>query len=573
MSNFCLPPDFSKKLLKAISDGTFSPGKYAEQVSTEARRAYLEPFVGTENVAGANTLLESKMLLKDWQRGMVTAVKKLTGLTEKTKTDLVSKIVKMDTLLSPTDEKAFYADITAQKLGAKVTVEQANKLAELANLTTEKLKSFDEANLSWSSDKARGEYGAARQLFQKYLDGLKAPTLPFKQLVGNKIAEVKANIKADPFKGTKQVTLDALQTIADNSVSLVGSVDNSFIGRQGLTTLQDHPSAWWPAAQQSFVDFAKTIGGKNMEDALWSSIYSEPLYITGEFTKAGIFPKFEEAYPTSLPERIPILGRVFSASKVAFDGSALRMRIGNYKILRDIAQSNKVVWDDAQIKDVGTYINSSTARGYQGEGNKLVNLVLWAPKMLVADWNVLTAHTGGTGLETAFVRKQAAYRLLKVIASTGMVMTIANAISPGSAETDSTSADFGKVKVGSTRFGFTGSKGALIVWASRMVANSSKSTTSGKTKRFGVGYKPTTRFSTTIDFISGKANPSARAIIDWAKGLNYNFEKPTVGSALYSATTPISIQNAINLQDNASADAVMGVILDAIGINSTTYKK
>lgn len=49
-------------------------------------------------------------------------------------------------------------------------------------------------------------------------------------------------------------------------------------------------------------------------------------------------------------------------------------------------------------------------------------------------------------------------------------------------------------------------------------------------------------------------------------------QKPTLGGTLYSAFTPISIQNAIQLKDDKSAEAVLGVLLDGLGVNANTYQ-
>lgn len=566
----CVPKSEIEKVKKALRSGDFSLTKLYNMSSEEMKQLFSH-YVSNEAMASRVSAVFEEAIISSNKKALANTIKRIFEPTKRA--DLLKKVENINKLLTGKDISEFKANFIARKLGVEVSVQETQKLIELTKEVRAKLQAFDEKTLTWSSEKAQGEYGATRLIFEKYVNTLKGQDIILKEILANKIQEIKIAFKTDVFKATKGILTDTLQTIADTSVSLVGSVDNSFIGRQGLTVLQTHPTAWWEGAQNSFVDFAKTIKGENMEDALWSGIYSEPLYINGELTKAGIFPKFEEAYPTSIPERIPILGRLFKASKVAFEGSALRMRIESYKILRNIAEKNGVEWSTTQIEDIGKLVNSMTARGYQGEGDKLVRLVMWAPKMLVADWNVLTAHTLGTGLETSFARKQAGYNLIKVISSYAAVMMIANAVKDGSAETNPTSSDFGKIKAGNTRFGFTGSKSALIVLASRMVTNSLKSTTTGKTKKLGEGYKADNRFDILVNFITGKANPPARAIIDWARGLNFDFEKPTVLSTLEQTTVPISIQNAIDLKDETSVQAVLGVILDVVGINTSTYKK
>lgn len=569
MSPLCVPKSEIEKVKRALRSGDFTLAKLYEMNSEEMKQLFAH-YVG-DTMAGRVSAVFEEAIISSNKKALANTIKRIFEPAKRA--DLLKKVEGINKLLTEKEMGEFKANFVARKLGVEVSPEETAKLIELTKEVRAKLQAFDEKTLTWSSKKAQGEYGATRLIFEKYVNALKGQDITFKEITAGKIQEIKTAFKTDVFRATKGVLTDTLQTIADTSMSLVGSVDNSFMGRQGLVVLQTHPSAWWTGAQNSFVDFAKTIKGENMGDALWSGIYSEPLYINGELTRAGIFPKFEEAYPTSIPERIPILGRVFKASKVAFEGSALRMRIESYKILRNIAQKNGVEWNTTQIEDVGKLVNSMTARGYSGEGDKSVRLVMWAPKMLVADWNALTAHTLGTGLKTSFARKQAAYNLIKIISSYAAIMLMANAIKEGSAETNPTSSDFGKIKIGDTRFGFTGSKGALVVLASRMATNSLKSTTTGKTKTLGEGYKADTRLDVLVNFLTGKANPPARAIFDWAKGLNFDFEKPTVLSTLKQTTVPISIQNAIDLQDEASAQAVLGVILDTLGINTSTYKK
>ena len=192
--------------------------------------------------------------------------------------------------------------------------------------------------------------------------------------------------------------------------------------------------------------------------------------------------------------------------------------------------------------------------------------------MLKGNWDVLTAHTGGLGLETNFARQQAALNLVKVISSSAAIMTLANAINPGSAETNPESSDFGKIKIGNTRIDYTGGASSLIVLASRLIMGKTKSTTTGDITNVGEKYGSATKFDLVVNFLAGKANPPARVVIDILKGKNINFQKPTVGSEAYTAFTPIMIQNLIQLKDDNSVQAVLGFILDGLGLNSTTYQ-
>lgn len=104
--SFCLPKFNADKFLDGIRSGKITPEKLSSFESSAARRDFLKEFVGEEHVKEVNTLIESKMLLKDFKTGLVTAVKKMTGLKSDAKKDIFSKIERMSELLNPESEKA-----------------------------------------------------------------------------------------------------------------------------------------------------------------------------------------------------------------------------------------------------------------------------------------------------------------------------------------------------------------------------------------------------------------------------------------------------------------------------------
>jgi len=89
----CLTKDTSKRFMDAIRSGEISPEKLLN-ISSKERQTLLGNVVGPENVPWVNAALESKILLKDQQRGMVTWAKQVSGLSEPAKRDLVSQIQK-----------------------------------------------------------------------------------------------------------------------------------------------------------------------------------------------------------------------------------------------------------------------------------------------------------------------------------------------------------------------------------------------------------------------------------------------------------------------------------------------
>lgn len=575
---FCLPSFAAKNFKKALGDKDIQIADLLK-MSTEDRTKVFESFAG-EHAGDMNKAFEEKLVLKNRVLGLKNFINKMaeTGKYDPARKAELDQLLsefrqkQQERIFNPSEEQTFLNDLADSTIGAHITRIQSKTMFDLSSKVDEAKAGFDEKTGEWSSPQDKADYGAKKVVFQNYIDALKEGDTSIKAMLKETAGQFKEEFKTNKPKAVLDILLKGVKTITENSVALVASLDDSFLGRQGLKTLMTHPTAWWPGAKGSLVDFAKTIGGKNTKDALMADLYSNPNYLNGSYEKAGIISKNEEQFPTSLPARIPGVGRVFKASEAAFEGSALRMRTGLYDLLSKQAERNGVdMTNDYQIKSIGKVINSLTARGQWGTRGEpaLLRIVLWAPKMLKANIDVLTAHTGQD--ISPFARKEAAVNLFKIIATTSAIMAVANAIKPGSAETDPRSADFGKIRVGNTRFDYTGGAGSLIVLAARGLTLSTKSTTTGVVKKLNTGeFGSQTYMDVVISFLEGKTPPITSALISLAKNADFAGQKPTPAS-LASNQLPITLQNIIGLKTDHSAGAVAGILLDAFGVNASTY--
>lgn len=432
---------------------------------------------------------------------------------------------------------------------------------------------------------SRFEYGAARVAYENYVDSLKGYDAPVKVLIKNRVQEMRKTWQENKSRAIGDAAIDSIKTISNNSIAMVATLDNSFLLRQGLKVLLTHPSAWVPGAKASFVNFAKTVGGKNALDVLLADIYSRPNYLNGKYKTAKIVSTNEEQFPTSLPEHIPGVGRVFKASEVAFKGAALQMRTDLFDLYEKMAIKNGVdTSNKAWLEDIGKLINSLTARGKWGKTGEpaIVRIILWAPKMLKANIDVLTAHGFGYGLDHPWVKKQAAINLLKIISEMALIMAIANALLPGSAETDPRSSDIGKIKIGKTRFDYSGGMGSLLTLSARVITTltnlagitnmgNTKNTETGFITKYGTGFGKRTAFDAVTDFLVNKTTPPMGVLVQMLKGKNRDNTDFTFSKALYGSFTPISAQNFISMKDDVSADKVAGALVDLIGLNANSY--
>jgi hypothetical protein len=574
----CIVKEKIAEFRKALKDKELDIAKLLD-MTTEDRTALFSEFAG-ENAKLMNTLFEEKLVLKNRLQGIKNWASKVGEIgrydpLKKAKLDEMMseyKARQQQRIFSPKENEQFLADLAEEKLGTRITKEEAKNVFDMTAKIDEYKKGFDETTGQWSDDKTRVNYGASAVALDNYMADLKGENLPLRELMKGRIATFKKTYGENKIKATFDLIADAAKAISDNSISLVASVDNSFLGRQGIKTLITHPSAWWDGAINSFKDIAKTLKGQETMDALTADIYSRPNFMNGAYETAKIIAKSEEQFPATIPERIPFVGKIFKASEVAFRGSALRMRTDLFDLLAKKAKENGVdMTDKFQIQSIGKIVNSLTARGQWGQRGEpaVIRLILWAPKMLKANIDVLTGHLGQD--ISPFARKQAAINLFKIVGTTATIMTVANAMKPGSAELDPRSSDFGKIKIGDTRFDMTGGAASLIVLASRLISNSTKSSSTGLIRKFGTGYGETSRFDLLVDFLSGKVTPAMGIVVDFMKGRTYEGKKPTLTGELYGGATPIAIQNFINLKDNASVDRVLGALLDVVGISTTSY--
>jgi hypothetical protein len=552
--SFCLAPSMVDKFKKALMDGTINPEELSTLSSAE-RNSYLKNIVGENNATKVNALFESKLLLKNQQEGMITWAKKVIGEETPSYRDMVSKIQRMDKVLDATSEQTFLHDLASQKLGTNVTYEEAQIITDLS-------KKVAETKAALEAGGNRNEYGKAVVKLNKYVNGLK--------LENTKLT--LGDIKRNPVEGIAKLG----EGIASNSKAIKTSLDDSALFRQGIKTLWTHPKEWATNAIQSFRNIVKSFGGQEVMDELNADIISRPNSLNNYYKKAKLaVGTMEEAYPTTAPEKIPVVGKAFKASEEAYTAFLHKTRADVFDKYIDIAKKSGVELTNEELQSIGSMVNSLTGRGnlgqYEGAAN-LVNNVFFSPRNTKAMFDtVLHPFTGAGG--SNFVRKQAAINLTKIISGTAAVLGIANAVAPGSVEFDPRSSDFGKIRVGDTRFDVTGGNSSIATLATRLLTMSSKSSVTGKVNELNSGdYGSQTGKDVVYNFFENKLSPVFSVAKDFLSGTTYSGDKPTLANELENMFVPLPIANLKEAAGNKnSADILAIAIADALGISTNTF--
>lgn len=555
MANFCLNKNLTDKFLEKLRNGEIDPVKLSEMSSAE-RNAFFSDFLGKENAKQVNALFESKLLLKNQQRGMINWAKQVAGMKPAAMRDIISKVNRMSEVLTPETEKAFLADLAEQRLGMSVTMEEASHIAELAKIVEEKKTAMQNGG-------DRMEYGAARVAFAKYVN----------ELTAEAAKTTVSDIVKHPISSIPKMISD----IAGVAKSVKASFDNSFWGRQGFKTLFTHPKIWAKNAAQSFADIVNSLKGKDVMDAVKADIVSRENYDLMQRAKLAT-GTLEEAFPTHSPEKIPLFGRLYKASETAFTAAAYRMRADVFDKYIEIAKKSDVnLGDIKEVRSIGKLVNALTGRGDLGRlegsaGITALNNIFFSPRFLKSHIDSMISQPLGIGVES-FARKQAAVNMVKVLAGTSAIITIANAIAPGSVELDPRSSDFGKIRVGNTRFDVTGGMASVATLAARLATMKSKSSTTGILSPLNSGaFGSQTGMDVVNNFFENKLSPAASIVKDLLKGQDFQGNPLTIQGELSNLFTPLPIATYAELQkDPQSANKLLAIMADSLGIAVSDY--
>jgi hypothetical protein len=553
----CLMPQARDAFKQALISGKINPEHLANMTS-EARHKLFSDIVGEGNAKFVNSTFEAKLLLKDQQRGYLTWAKKISGVTPEVRRDLISRVEKMDKFLNPTEEKAFLKDLASTRLGIDVSAKEAKTIATFS----QKLQEFEvkrRPDNTFSSEKMRMDYGYTKYDMGEYLSGLR-------------------NRAERPT--VKESLLHPIETTSKGAgiaKSVKAALDDSAIFRQGWKTLFTNPVIWQKNARTSFANLAKSgILNKDVVRETMADILSRPNF--DKYTKMKLaIGNIEEAYPTSLPEKIPVAGRLFKASEQAYESFLYKTRADVADKMLQVADKSGVnIADKAQLSSIGNLINALTGRGHlgrfeNGETPVVFNNIFFSIRFVKSNFDTLTAHQLQKGV-TPFVRKQAAKNLVKVVMGTAAILAIADKLKPGSVELDPRSKDFGKIKIGHTRFDVSGGMSSIAVLAAQIYKNQEKSATTGIISNLGDGYGSKTAVDAFNNYFENKLSPAASVVKDLMLRHDFNGDKLTPKGEATNLLVPMPITVYTDAKnDPHSANKLILQIADGLGISTNTY--
>lgn len=355
--------------------------------------------------------------------------------------------------------------------------------------------------------------------------------------------------------------------------AIMATADFSAPLRQGAFLI-GRPKEWIPAFGSMF----KYAFSKKAYEGLIEQIKARPSYLLMRENKlaitdmGAILSTHEESFMSNLVESIPGFGKISSGSERAYSGFLNKLRADTFDSMLKGAKNQGLKTADV-APDLAKFINAATGRGDLGALNRaapILNSVMFSPRLLASRLNLMNPKFYVD--LNPYVRKQALTSLLTFAGTALSVITLAK-LGGATVEADPRSADFGKIKVGNTRYDILAGFQQPIRLAAQLITGKIISTTTGKEITLGEGYKPMTRAGIVGNFLASKENP----IVSFAMGLlqgTDNIGQPfEPASQAVSRFIPLVIQDVYDLAKERGSllDGLKMAVPGVFGVGTMTY--
>jgi hypothetical protein len=354
--------------------------------------------------------------------------------------------------------------------------------------------------------------------------------------------------------------------------SVKASVDASYSLRQGFKVFTKSPKQWYKSIGESFSVFKKIGSKQKMDIAMdeFRAIYLSNPHYEQLVNQGGLaFGVVEEFFPTTVVQKVPVLGNLFKASDEAFTTFSQGARFG---IAEDLLEKQtKILGRDLtkkELESIAYIANSITGRGHLGKLEPIsgaINKVFFSGRFIKSSLDTFTMPFNSN--LTPFARKEAFKHSVATFGSVAALAATASFFTD--VETDPVSTNFMRMRAGDRWIDLSAGLGSYITLAARTATKTSR-TMSGRKSTLNTGkYGSLTAQDIWVQWASNKLSP-AFGTLNQAVLLGETFEgkKPTTLWAMENTLFPISPSNWYDYFSNESmVTAIMLSVLDALGTN------
>jgi hypothetical protein len=272
----------------------------------------------------------------------------------------------------------------------------------------------------------------------------------------------------------------------------------------------------------------------------------------------------EEGFMGRILLKVPVISQIVKMSERTYNTflNVLRMETWN-SYCRKWEGTNKI-WKD--YDDLAKAINHLTGRGDLGKlenAGAILNAAFYSPRWIASRIQVpLDLITS-----TPAVRKVVARNLVAFVV-TGIGLLSLAKLAGAEVEDDPRSADFGKIKVGNTRFDFWAGNLPYARLVAQLITGQRKTTASGQIIEVD-------RNDLVNNFIRSKLAPIPGLVWDLGQGSTFVGEELTAENAdriIFEKLTPLFIQDIVDAINDAGVAGVGYGIPGIFGVGVQTYE-
>lgn len=364
--------------------------------------------------------------------------------------------------------------------------------------------------------------------------------------------------------------------------TLMASVDLSAPLRQGIVYSFAHPLIAFGKGG-AFREMFKYFGSdkalrelrREIEDSPNAFLYNKSgLYLANEKSNLHRLSGREEAYMSSLPEKIPGYGRLIRGSERAYTGFLDKMRMDMFDFYVEQARKSGVTFESNPklYKDMAKVINTSTGRGTLGGFERsatALSVGLFSPRLIASRLQLINPRYYFK--LDPFARKMAMKDMLKFV-SVGTSLVGLAKLAGAEVETDPRSTDFMKIKIGDTRLDVWGGFQQYGVLITRMISGQTKNA-EGKIKELRSDKYPfRNRWDVGLRFAEQKISPFAGFIRDYFKDENFEGNEFNFTDEFIKNITPLYLQDMYDAIQIDGAEGAFKVMPGIFGVGTQTYK-
>lgn len=380
------------------------------------------------------------------------------------------------------------------------------------------------------------------------------------------------------FEKNKDWILDKLNVPR----SIMASMDYSAPLRQGLVAFVARPTIGFRALPGMF---KSSFSQKNFDRFMYD-MRDNPRFEIAQKSGLSItdpqspfLQAKEEVFMNNTAEKIPLVGKMIKGSERAYVMFLNKIRFDSFNRIVDAYESQGKTMENSPelYKATAKLINSETGRGDLGAletAAPILNSLFFSPRLIASRFNLLTNWANPYWYKNTpkEVRVMYAKDMLKFIGAGLTILALAK-MGGANVEDDPRSSDFGKIKVGKTRWDIWGGFQQYARLLSQMATGQKKTATTGEIQELDEkGKFGETRGDVAKRFFRGKLAPVPAIITDVLTGRKVTGEEVTLKDEALSYAIPLIINDVSDAVKDKGISALFTVGVPAtFGIGVQTF--